>query len=97
MLRQCSFSPELPARMVVTFGITSNAGKSCSGMHVYNTDFQDSALIDTNPYTADDVSNFMLQQYVSGAINFLWKQQKTYILSADSSDCGRDQRGPQDS
>ena len=64
---------------------------------MYNADSQDSAFVNENPYSAEDVSSFMLQQYVSGAINFLWKQQKTYILSADSSDCVHDQRGPQES
>ena len=64
---------------------------------MYNTDFENSALIDQSPYTAEEVSSFMLQQYVSGAINFLWKKQKTYILSADSPNCGNDTRGPQES
>ena len=64
---------------------------------MYNTNCQDSALVNPNAYKAEDVSSFMLQQYVSGPINFLWKQQKTYVLAADSSDCGNDQRGPQES
>ncbi|KAF6226940.1 hypothetical protein HO133_008381 [Letharia lupina] len=55
------------------------------------------ALVNPNAYNVEDVSSFMLQQYVFNAINFLWKQEKTYILAADSSDCGNDQRGPQES
>jgi hypothetical protein len=47
-----------------------------------------------DPRDAMGINNWLQTILVAGGINTLWKGDRTYIVSADSPDCGSDTRGP---
>ncbi|KAI9795623.1 MAG: hypothetical protein M1833_006944 [Piccolia ochrophora] len=70
--------------------------KAANGAYIWDYLQGGSFTYPANPDNVTEISSYVQQQYVAGAINALWKNQFTYILAIESADCNAETRGPEE-
>ncbi|KAH0542445.1 hypothetical protein GP486_008642, partial [Trichoglossum hirsutum] len=64
------------------------------GFHIWNYLKGGQFTLPASSTDESDAANWLETVFIAGGIDALWKSDRTYIVSADSSNCASDSRGP---